>query len=227
MNTNTCGQREAGCLIPPLLLCLCFWLWLWLWFSLSLSHTSNGEWTFGTTQSLQLTHKTAIIPSTFTNSHQLKLLGLQERATYPVSRSKTAIFPFLSHGSRQNRAESHTPDLSASQDGPKHQGPRRRPGGTAQTVKTLSASPWAILNLRKLWSSLGARICPAVVTNVDPKLVSFLVLSLPILPTKPLLVVTLLTWKRLASSPVRLTHSGKQAEWQWLFPCVLQMSSAC
>lgn len=153
-----------------------------------------------------------MIPSILTNSYQLKLLGLQERASYPVSRSKTAVSPFLSHGSRQNGAESHTPDLSASQDGPKHQGPRRRPGGTAQTVKTLSAWPWAILNLRTLWPSLGARICPAVVTNVvDSKLVSFLVHSLPVLPTKPLFVVILLTWKRLASSHVRFTHSGKQA----------------
>lgn len=144
---------------------------------------------------MYLTHKIAIIPSTLTNSHQLKLLGLQERATYPVSRSKTAISPFLSHGSRQNGAESHTPELSASQDGPEHQGPRRRPGGTAQTpLKTVSARPWAIFNLWKLWRSLGARICPAVVTNVvDSKLVSFLVHSLPILPTKPLFVVTLLT----------------------------------
>lgn len=71
----------------PTALCLCLWL------SLSLSHISNGEWTFGTTQSLQLTHKTGIIPSTLTNSHQLKLPGLQVCAIYPVSHSKTAISP--------------------------------------------------------------------------------------------------------------------------------------
>lgn len=136
---------------------------------------------------------------------------------------------FLSSGSRQNRAEGHTPDLLASQDGPEHQGPRLCTGGSAQTpLKTVSAWPWAILNLWKLWPSLGARIFPAVVTNVvDSKLVSFLVHSLPILPTKPLFVVILLTWKRLASSHVRFTHSEKQAEWQWLFLHVLQMSSAC
>lgn len=49
----------------PTALCLCFWLFL--------SHTSNGEWTFGTTQSLQLTHKAAIIPGTFTNSHAVEI----------------------------------------------------------------------------------------------------------------------------------------------------------
>lgn len=161
---------------------------------------------------------------------QLKFPGLQVRAIYPVSHSKTAISPVpLPWLQAEQGRRPHPRPLSIS---------RWTQASGAETAHTWQCTnPFEILGLHGFGPSsisgssgppLGARIFPAVVTNVvDSKLVSFLVHSLPILPTKPLFVVILLTWKRLASSHVRFTRSEKRAEWQWLFLHVLQMSSAC